>query len=323
MSSVSSLHTLFSYEIGDPNKDEIAAPTGATSQFIVWLNYVVQDIARLTDCLQTSVVVTGDATAEAFAIPTSGLAYITILDFADIETENATVTVTVNGTASVLTEDAQYQAGASNNACATSLAAALEAVTGLTASASSAVVTVRTDPNTSYTIDNLVTSTATTNMTISLGRIWRVLRVTDKTNEIIYRSVTREEFQGYRNNIVGNSLSDVYVYSVFGYDSGRYIYLLPVVASAIAITIEASSYPPTIVYTATAMPGLLNQDDSILLKGLAALYWNAVGDTARATPIFNEYFERVKRLSSEVGINPVIKPEMSSLWQGGAVDDTK
>ena len=317
MSSVSSLFTLFGYEIGDPNADEIASPTGATSQFIVWLNYVVQDICRLTDCLQGSMIVTGNGSSESFAIPTSGIAYITILNYAVVESGNATFTVTVNGTSTTLTEDAEYQAGASNSICATNLAAAIEAVTGLTASASGAVVIVRADPDTSYALENLVTSAISTTATISLGQVWRVLRVVDKTNKRIYRMVSRDEFQGYRTNIIGNSLSGVYVSNVFGYDTNRKIYLLPVVANAAAITLESSCYPPTIVYTATSMPGLLNQNDTILLKGLAAMYWNSDDNKERAQMAFGEYFEQVKRLSMEVGINPVLKPEMSSLWTGG------
>lgn len=318
MSSVANLFTLFGYEIGDPNANEIASPSGSTSQFIVWLNYVVQDIAKLTDCFQSSVTVTGDASSESFAVPTSGIAYITILDWSDLNTENATVTVTVNGTATILTEDGSpgWNSATSNEVSATNLAAAIEAVTGLTASASGAVVTVRADNDSSYALENVVTSTATSNMTISLGQVWRVIRVVDKTNKRVYRMVSRAEYQGYRNNIIGNSLSDVYVCNVFGYDANRKIYLLPLVANSTAITIETSCYPPTIVYTATSMPGLLNQNDSILLKGLASLYWSAVGDTAHAESVFKEYFERTKMLAMEVGINPEIKPEMSSLWRG-------
>lgn len=67
---------------------------------------------------------------------------LTVLDFAQLNTDNATVTVTVNGTATVLTEDAGWDAATSNDATATSLAAAIAAVAGLHATATTNVVTV-------------------------------------------------------------------------------------------------------------------------------------------------------------------------------------
>lgn len=324
MSSVASLLSLFGYEVGDPNKDEIASPTGSTSQFIVWLNLVVQDIARLTDCFQTSLtVIPSDSSTEAFAIPISGIGYITIIDYVAIAAANSTVTVTVNGVATIKTADTDWMAVTSNAVTATNLAAALEAVTGLTASASGSVVTVRADSDSIYALENIATSGVATLLTVTCAQIWRIIRVTDKTNKRIYRSVTRNEYQGYYNNIVGNSLADVYVYNVFGYGANRKIYILPIVATASVITIEASVYPARILYNATVMPGILNNDDNILVKGLASLYWNAAGDNDRASNAFKEYFERLKRLASDVGINPVLKPEVSTLYSGATSGDGK
>lgn len=67
---------------------------------------------------------------------------LTVLDFAQLNTDNATVTVTVNGTATVLTEDVEWDAATSNDATATSLAAAITALAGVKASATTNVVTV-------------------------------------------------------------------------------------------------------------------------------------------------------------------------------------
>jgi predicted RecA/RadA family phage recombinase len=53
-----------------------------------------------------------------------------------------TVTVTINGVPTVLTEGAGWTAATSNNATATSLASAIDALTGVTAAAVSADVTV-------------------------------------------------------------------------------------------------------------------------------------------------------------------------------------
>ena len=67
---------------------------------------------------------------------------LTVLDFAQLDSDNATVTVTINGVATVLTEEVEWNAATSNDATATSLAAAIEALTGVKAAAVTNVVTV-------------------------------------------------------------------------------------------------------------------------------------------------------------------------------------
>jgi predicted RecA/RadA family phage recombinase len=54
-----------------------------------------------------------------------------------------TITVTINGTPTVLTEGVEFVDDTGNNETATSLAAAISALTGVTATAASAVVTVK------------------------------------------------------------------------------------------------------------------------------------------------------------------------------------
>jgi predicted RecA/RadA family phage recombinase len=71
----------------------------------------------------------------------SGLT-LTVLDFAQLNTDNATVTVTINGVETVLTEDVEWDAATSNDATATALAAAINALTGVKATATTNVVTV-------------------------------------------------------------------------------------------------------------------------------------------------------------------------------------
>jgi predicted RecA/RadA family phage recombinase len=71
----------------------------------------------------------------------SGLT-LTVLDFAQLNTDNATVTVTINDVETVLTEDVEWDAATSNDATATALAAAINALTGVKATATTNVVTV-------------------------------------------------------------------------------------------------------------------------------------------------------------------------------------
>ena len=65
-----------------------------------------------------------------------------VLDYAQLDSDNATVTVTINGVAYVLTEEVEWNASVSNNSTATSLAAAIEALTGVKAAAVTDTVTV-------------------------------------------------------------------------------------------------------------------------------------------------------------------------------------
>jgi len=65
-----------------------------------------------------------------------------VLDYAQLATDDAVVTVTINGTAYVLTEGTEWTAASSDDATATSLAAAIALLTGVTAAAVTDTVTV-------------------------------------------------------------------------------------------------------------------------------------------------------------------------------------
>jgi predicted RecA/RadA family phage recombinase len=86
-------------------------------------------------------VVTLATNALAADLAISGFT-LTVLDFAQLDSDNATVTVTVNGVVTVLTEEVEWNAATSNDATATSLASAINALTGVTATATTNVVTV-------------------------------------------------------------------------------------------------------------------------------------------------------------------------------------
>lgn len=97
---------------------------------------------------------------------------ITILDYADLATNNTVVTVTVDGIATACTEDGvgtppNWFAQTSNNVTATDLASALNSISGISASATDAVVTVIADAGTGA-IESLVSDESdATNITIA------------------------------------------------------------------------------------------------------------------------------------------------------------
>lgn len=74
-----------------------------------------------------------------------GQQVIEILDFATLAGGTPTVTVTIDGSANVLTQGTQWSAAGSNNAAASSLASAINGLAGVSASASGAEVLVVKD----------------------------------------------------------------------------------------------------------------------------------------------------------------------------------
>jgi predicted RecA/RadA family phage recombinase len=65
-----------------------------------------------------------------------------VLDFAQLATDDAEVTVTINGVATVLVEGTDFTAATSDDVTATNLAAAIDAIDGVTATATTDTVTV-------------------------------------------------------------------------------------------------------------------------------------------------------------------------------------
>ena len=59
MSTIATLDTLIAQRINDPNHDEVAAVSVAGSDMLRWINRVLDDAAKLTDCLQTTGTIVG------------------------------------------------------------------------------------------------------------------------------------------------------------------------------------------------------------------------------------------------------------------------
>ena len=73
MSALSTLYTLIGQNINDPDHDEVG--TGAGSVMLGWINLVLDDTAKLTDCLQVTDTLTGNGSVESFAV--TGLSEVT------------------------------------------------------------------------------------------------------------------------------------------------------------------------------------------------------------------------------------------------------
>lgn len=87
----------------------------------------------------TTVALATDALAADLLI--SGMT-LQVLDYAQLASDNAEVTVTINGAATVLVAGTDWTAATSDDATATSLASAINALTGVNAAAVTDTVTV-------------------------------------------------------------------------------------------------------------------------------------------------------------------------------------
>ena len=110
----------------------------------------------------TDLVAANDAAAVLTVSYNISQVTVTVVDYTNLT--GAILTLFVNGSKSDLVEGTDWDAATNNNTTAASLEAAIEAVTGITSSASSAVITVKTDSS-SYIITDC-TVTDTTNLTI-------------------------------------------------------------------------------------------------------------------------------------------------------------
>ena len=119
----------------------------------------LQPVVPTTDVAPGELVLTsGDAYPQA-TVNTTGAAFrlaggigsrkVTVVDFA--QGAGDTVTVTVNGSATVLTAGVDFTAGTSNNVTATNIATAISAVSGVSAAAVAAVVYI-TPAATTYSV---------------------------------------------------------------------------------------------------------------------------------------------------------------------------
>lgn len=95
----------------------------------------------------------------------AGTATITIVDYSLIDVGVDTITVEVDGTTTVLTEGSEWSAATSNNATATSIASAIDAVTGLSGLATTDTVTITADLTAN--LETLSTSMDSTEATVS------------------------------------------------------------------------------------------------------------------------------------------------------------
>lgn len=153
------------------------------------------------------------------------------------------------------------------------------------------------------------------NMPSSGATFSRILSVTDRDNGIIYQPITRREYQAAHKSIVTNSAAGEFVYSDFLKVNAR-LQVLPLPAGT--LTVEFSELPATVTDAgsgAETLPGILNLYDALVVAGVARLYFESGDDSARSQQAFSEYIDWVQRLAKEIGTNPEILPEMSSLYR--------
>lgn len=109
-------------------------------------------------------------------------ATITVLDKDDLGGDD--IVININGSATTKSEPGDWvgPGAANNDACATNIATAIDGITGVSASASGAVVTIIADPN--YDIQSLTTTGAVADITVSARAISAVGALTNDTMQL-------------------------------------------------------------------------------------------------------------------------------------------
>ncbi len=146
--------------------------------------------------------------------------------------------------------------------------------------------------------------------------VWRIITVADLANGYIYRPIKRREYPAAYISLVTNSIVGEYVYSMFGVDANRKIYVLPTPANSTTITVEHSVIHATVTDagSGTETPaGRLDDYDRLIITGVASLHYASEDNYEKAERYADEYWSWVERLNNEVGVNPIISPEASAL----------
>jgi hypothetical protein len=187
MATVGVLYREIGLAIGDPANVSVK-----TWKLLNWINLAIEEGVRATNCLWATETLTGQRE-------------IVVLDYTGLE--DITITVTVDGTASVLTEmDAggSFNAVTSNTQTATNITTALNTITGVKAYSSSA--TIRVLATGGATIDSITTTALAADMTIAdegyetflltsfLTRFRRVNTIYEAGNDVIYEPYTRPQY---------------------------------------------------------------------------------------------------------------------------------
>jgi len=194
--------------------------------------------ARKTDAAaDTAILKAGNAfpgaatnTAGANTILAGGIGkrIFTVVDYSHGSMSGSTVTITINGSATVLTEGVEWTAATNNNATAESLASALGGLSGMGASASAADVRIVADVGT-YSL-TIAKTAADAGMTATSGadgqlRLEGTLNGTSGAPPIVF-GANNLGFYGYSNGIVYTylgfplsyfSTNGIVIYSTYQY----------------------------------------------------------------------------------------------------------
>ena len=157
-----------------------------------------------------------------------GKRIFTVVDYSHGSMSGSTVTITINGSATVLTEGVEWTAATNNNATAASLASALGGLSGMGASASAADVRIVADAGT-YSL-TIAKTAADAGMTATSGadgqlRLEGTLNGTSGAPPIVF-GANNLGFYGYSNGIVYTylgfplsyfSTNGIVIYSTYQY----------------------------------------------------------------------------------------------------------
>lgn len=289
MSTVSSLTYDIGTRIGDPSNTKLEA-----WQILRYINIVIEDIVKKTDCLWAVDEVSGQKRIE-------------VLDYTNLGTAVISLKTSNDDAATDYTEASEWNAATSNSVTATNIATALDAHASVAAYADGAYVYVCCVGG--YTLSTLTCDADTDYLTISdagyetfelsniLSNFRKVRNIYDTDNELMYRPYARQDYN--------RALVDGTNYTGWGY----YVdpaYKLYIKANGANLD-SADTFKIDYLYWHTALdsaddspPAILDHYDEVIIQRVLYYYYmsQAMPDMARLSDI--TYRELIRDLQYEI-----------------------
>ena len=272
MATPGEIFSALGIEVGDPYNSHVPA-----TRLLVWLNRVLKEAVRETKCLWETDTI-------------SGLVDIEIVSYGDLSGDVISLETSADAAATDYTEGVEWTAATSNTVTATALATALDLHSNVNAYSDGAhcyvcanngyvISTATSDADTDYiTVTN---GAEYYNLTELLTNFWQIEYVYDVDNARFYMPYNRK---GYLYTKV-DSESERYGYSYVP-EGGKSIMKLESAGVNLGygytVTIDYLQKPSSVSITSTAMPGILDDYEDLIVKGILYYYYNSTGEHEKA-----------------------------------------
>lgn len=286
MATVGEIYRDFAYYIDDIGNDKIV-----TQRILRWINKAISESVSRLD-------------SEWAIVQLTGQYKLTVVDYSGLSGDVITSVQTTAGT-SAFTEGVNFTAATSNTVTAAAIATAINASSSHGAWSDGAVVYIcgLDDTFTSFTCDadtDYITIADAGYEVFNIGtiltRFRRVHQIYDTTNECLYHSMTRAQY----DRLLIDSNNTAYAYYV---SPGRKLYLKADgsnVDSSGTFHIHYFQYPADLTLASESPPGLLADYDELILQRVLYYYYISQGMYNEANAAYTVFARELKRAQQEI-----------------------